>query len=274
MRKTMGDQTLRGQIALVTGSGRGMGCAIARRLAELGADVAIHDISHTAPAEFGEAKDLDEVCTNFAKLGVRSVSATADIGDEEQVKGMVEEVESTLGPISILVNNAGGDIAARGGKPKPNNALGIPMEDVRAMFDRNLIGTMIVCRAICPAMAQRRQGSVINIASAAAFWGVPDGVAYAVAKAAIVEWTRCLAVELREAGVRVNAIAPGPTKTARFLVTRVIDERQADESIPLDRYGTPEEVADAVAFLAGPAARFISGQTLIVDGGRYTKIPS
>jgi 3-oxoacyl-[acyl-carrier protein] reductase len=248
---------------------------MATRLAELGAAVAIHDICPEAPAEFGEAKTTDEVAAQLAAAtGSKTVAACADISSEEQVAAMVEKIEKALGPISILVNNAGGDIAARGGKPKPNNALGIPMEDVRAMFDRNLIGTMIVCRAVCPGMARRKQGSVVNIASAAAFWGVPDGVAYAVAKAGIVEWTHCLAVELRADGVRVNAVAPGPTKTARFLVTRVIDQKQADETIPLDRYGTPQEVADAVAFLASPAARFISGQTLIVDGGRYTKIPS
>jgi NAD(P)-dependent dehydrogenase (short-subunit alcohol dehydrogenase family) len=265
---------LKGQVALVTGSGRGLGRAMATRLAQLGAAVAVHDLCQESPAEFGEAQTLDQVATQIAVLtGAKTTAACADIASETQVATMVEKIEKDLGPISILVNNAGGDIAARGGKPKPNNALGIPMEDVRAMFDRNLIGTMIVCRAICPAMAQRKRGAVVNIASAAAFWGVPDGVAYAVAKAAIVEWTHCLAVELREAGVRVNAIAPGPTKTARFLVTRVIDPKQADESIPLDRYGTPEEVADAVAFLASPAARFISGQTIIVDGGRYTRIP-
>jgi NAD(P)-dependent dehydrogenase (short-subunit alcohol dehydrogenase family) len=267
--------TLSGEVALVTGSGRGLGRAMATRLAQLGAAVAVHDICQEAPAEFGEAKTLDEVAQQITALtGAKTAAACADIASEDQVAAMVEKIESTLGPISILVNNAGGDIAAKGGKPKPNNALGIPMQDVRAMFDRNLIGTMIVCRAVCPGMARRKHGSVVNIASAAAFWGVPDGVAYAVAKAAIVEWTQCLAVELRESGIRVNAIAPGPTKTARFLVTRVIDQKQADESIPLERYGTPEEVADAVAFLASPAARFISGQTLIVDGGRYTRIPS
>jgi 3-oxoacyl-[acyl-carrier protein] reductase len=171
--------------------------------------------------------------------------------------------------VSILVNCAGGDIAAKGGKPKPNDALNIPMVDVRAIMDRNLIGTIIVCRRICPGMAERKSGSVINIASMAAHIGVTDGVAYAVAKAAIVQWTRCLAVTLRPQGVRVNAVSPGPTKSARFLVTRTIDPKMADESVPLSRYGKPDEIADAVAFLAGPQSRFISGQTLRVDGGSW-----
>lgn len=263
----MSDQSLKGQVALVTGSGRGMGCAIARRLAELGADVAIHDISHTAPAEFGEAKDLDEVCTNFAKLGVRSISTVADIASEEQVRAMVEKVEGSLGPISILVNNAGGDIAKRGGKPKPNDALNIPLEDVQALFDRNYIGTFLVCRHVCPRMVQRKRGSVINLASLAAHFAVTDGVHYAAAKAAIVQFSQCLALDLRPHGVRVNVISPGPTKTARFLVTRVVDPQLMDESHPLIRYGKPEDVAEAIGFLASEAGRFISGQVLKVEGG-------
>lgn len=257
----------------MTGSARGLGRAMATRLAQLGAAVAIHDISPTACAEFGEAGHIDEVAADLeASTGSRTTATCGDISSEEQVARMVESVTRTLGPISILVNNAGGDIAAKGGKPKPNNGLGVPMEDVRAIFERNLFGTMNLCRAVCPGMAQRRGGAVVNIASAAAHFGVDDGVAYAVAKAAIVEWTQCLAVELRPHGVRVNAVSPGPTKTARFLVTRTIDPKQADESVPLDRYATPPEIADAVAFLAGPGARFISGQTLIVDGARFTRL--
>jgi len=264
---------LKGDVALVTGSARGLGRAMAQRLADLGAAVAIHDINPDACAEFGEAKNIDEVAGQIgAASGTKTVSVCGNIADEAQVAAMVEKVEKTLGPITVLVNNAGGDIALRGGKPKPNNGLGVPMEDVRAIFERNIIGTMIVCRAVCPGMVKRGRGSVVNIASAAAHFGVDDGVAYAVAKAGIVEWTQCLAVELRPAGVRVNAVSPGPTKTARFMVTRVIDPRQADESVPLDRYGTPGEVADAVAFLASPAARFISGQTLVVDGARFTRL--
>jgi 3-oxoacyl-[acyl-carrier protein] reductase len=264
---------LKGEVALVTGSARGLGRAMARRMAELGASVAIHDISPEACAEFGEAKDIDEVAAQIATAGGgKTTSVCGDIANEAQVAAMVEKVEAKLGPITVLVNNAGGDIALRGGKPKPNNGLGVPMEDVRAIFERNLIGTMIVCRAICPAMARRGRGSVINIASSAAHFGVDDGVAYAVAKAGIVEWTQCLAVELRQAGVRVNAVSPGPTKTARFLLTRTIDPKQADETAPLDRYGTPEEVADVVVFLASNAARFISGQTLRIDGARFTRL--
>jgi NAD(P)-dependent dehydrogenase (short-subunit alcohol dehydrogenase family) len=267
------NQDLQGQVALVTGSARGLGRAMADRLAARGAAVAIHDINPTACAEFGEANHIDDVAHAISKTsGSKTTAVCGNIADEPAVAAMVAHVEKALGPISILVNNAGGDIALRGGKPKPNNALGVPMEDVRAIFDRNLLGTMIVCRAVCPAMARRKAGAVVNIASAAAHFGVDDGVAYAVAKAAIVEWTQCLAVELRPHGVRANAVSPGPTKTARFLVTRTIDPAQADESVPLDRYATPNEIADAVTFLASPESRFISGQTLIVDGARFTRL--
>src|SRR5215212_4621510 len=258
---------LKGEVALVSGSGRGLGRAIVDRLAELGADVVVHDISHAAPAEFGEAKDLNDVAAQLRKFGGKVGAVVGDLTKEEDVNRMVGDAEKAIGPISVLVNVAGGDIAARGGKPKPNDALGIPMEDVRAIIDRNFISTMLMCRRICPGMIQRKRGAVVCIGSDASLFAVNDGVIYAAAKAAVVHYARCLALDLRPHGIRVNVISPGPTKTARFLVTRQTDPSQMDENRPLDRYGTPQEVADGVAFLAGDQSKFITGQVLRVDGG-------
>src|SRR5271165_1426305 len=159
---------LTGKVALVTGSGRGLGRAMAERLAELGADVAIHDISWTAPAKFGEAPDLGAVAKEIARHGGRTAAVTGNIGDKAAVAKMKEEIEAKLGRVEILVNCAGGDIGAAGGKPVPNDSLGIPLEDVRALTENNFYGTILVCQAFVPPMVKAGSGSVINIASAAA----------------------------------------------------------------------------------------------------------
>lgn len=262
-----GTGTLNGRVALVTGSGRGLGRAIANALVGMGADIALHDISETAPAQYGEYPTLTAAVQSLVGHSVRGVAVTGDISDEVAVRSMVDKIQSTLGPISILVNCAGGDIGARGTKPNPNGATDFLLEDIQAIINRNLVGTMLMSRAVAPGMAQRRQGTIINIASVAAHLGSSPEVAYACAKAGVVHYTRCLAFEMRSAGVRVNCVSPGPAKTARFLATRETDPVLMEQGPSLNRYASVEEIADAVAMLASDQARFISGQVLRVDGG-------
>jgi 3-oxoacyl-[acyl-carrier protein] reductase len=260
------DRELSGKTAFVSGSGRGIGSIIAKRLAELGADVAIHDLDWDAPAKYGEAANLGAAAKALEKYGTRTAAVTGNIGDPAAIAKMKSEIDSKLGPVHILVNCAGGDIGAQGGKPVPNNALGIPFEDIQALTNNNLIGTMLMCQAFCPPMRERGSGSVINIASTAAHVGVTNGVVYAVLKAGVVHWTRCLALDLQPDGVRVNAVSPGPTKTARFVATRQVEEEKMKIGRSLNRYADPAEIADAVAFLASDRSRFVSGQVIRVDG--------
>lgn len=259
-----------GSVAFVTGSGRGLGRSIAERLASLGAAVVIHDQFRDSPALFGETADIDTVAAQIAdKYRARTLAVTANIANVEEVQAAHAKAEAALGPITILVNAAGGDIGASGkGKPNPNDALNISAEDMRAIFDRNLIGTLTVCKVIVPGMLARERGSVVNIASVAAHLALTNEVMYGVAKAAIVFYSRCLSQTGRPHGVRVNVVSPGPTKTARFMATRVTDPAMMDEDkASLVRYGNPFEIADAVAFLSSDEAGFINGQVLPVDGG-------
>jgi 2-hydroxycyclohexanecarboxyl-CoA dehydrogenase len=259
---------LAGKTAFVTGSGRGLGRVMAERLAEHGANVAIHDIDWTAPAKYGEAADLGVVAKQMEVHGGKVAAVHGNIGDPEAVKRMEAEIDAKLGPVHILVNCAGGDIGAAGGKPVPNTALGIPFADIKVLTDNNLIGTMLVCQTFIPPMVAAGSGSVVNIASAAAHMGCSPEAVYSTLKAAVVHYTRCLAKELYNEGVRINAVSPGPTKTARFQATRVVDpNRMNSDQKSFNRYAEPDEIADAVAFLAGPRSKFVNGQVIRVDGG-------
>ena len=166
-----------------------------------------------------------------------------------------------------LAATAGGDIAAKGGKPNPNDALNISLEDMNAVMNRNFVGTMLMCRAVVPGMARRQKGAVINFGSLNGHIGVVSEVVYGCAKAAILHYTRCLALDMKPNGVRVNAIAPGLVCTE--LARGLWESRESEivNHIPMKRLGEPDDIATVILTLASDASAWMTGQTIVVDGG-------
>jgi NAD(P)-dependent dehydrogenase (short-subunit alcohol dehydrogenase family) len=267
----MTDRMLEGQVALVTGAGRGLGRAFAERLAALGCNIAVHGMRENGPSEYGGTQTLTDVARAIAEAHrVRTVRILGDLTRVDDIERTVNTTAGDLGPIDILLHNAGGDIAAAGGKPDPNDVVHIKAEDVRAVLDRNLLSTILVCQQVARGMMLRRRGRIITIGSVAAFKGRTNSSIYATAKAGAMHFTRCLADQMRAYDVTVNTIAPGDTRTERFVATRTVDPGRLAESGTLDRIATVDEVARVVEFFAGPMGAFISGQVVRVDGGGQT----
>ena len=185
-------------------------------------------------------------------------------GDIDRV---VATTSQSLGPIDILVHNAGGDIAAAGGKPDPNDAVNIREEDVRAVLDRNLLSTILTCQAVARGMMERRSGPHRHHRLGRRLQGPHQRLDLCGAKAGMTHYTRCLADQLRPYDITVNCIAPGDTRTGRFMGTRAVDQTRMVETGTLDRIATVDEVARVVEVFAGPLGAFVSGQVLRVDGG-------
>ena len=238
-------------VALVTGASRGIGRGIALQLAREGWDVCVNYLQHQQAA--------DEVTAQICALGRSAVAVQADVADSGAVSAMVRRAEETLGPISLLVNNAG--IADQG--------LFQDLSD--AQWDRflavNLTGARNTAKAVLPGMLREKSGCIVNISSMWGLRGASCEVAYSCTKAALIALTRSLALELAPSGIRVNCVAPGVIRTdmVEALGQDTMDLLQ--EQTPLGRLGTPADIAHAVAFLASDRASFITGQVLTADGG-------
>ena len=268
------NRTFSGKVVWVTGSSRGIGRVIAGHLASLGASVVVHGTTPFSSRAFNEAESLEAVAQSIsAEHGTKVLPVHGNLTEEKTVKDLAREVRKQLGRIDLLVNNAGGDIGVEGvssplgGKPRNNDALFISLDDLRTVLDRNLMTCILACREVGPEMMQRKSGSIVNIGSNDGLWGKEKSAIYATAKAAVHQYTRCLARQLRPHNVRVNAVAPGEVMTARWKATRSYDAGKTVEDGTLDRYSKPIEIARVVDFLLSDASSYITGQVIRVDGG-------
>jgi 3-oxoacyl-[acyl-carrier protein] reductase len=248
---------LDGRVALVTGGSRGIGRAIALALAEGGADVAVADQRDEAAA----ASTVKEV----EALGRQARAYPADVGSVAEVEAMVAAVVADFGFIDILVNNAG--IASRG-----RSVLNTDAEEVERLLRTHAVGAHILCRAVLPSMRGRPRGDIVMISSTISRDAPPNGAPYAMAKAALEILAATLAKEERRHGIHVNVVAPGLVETdmGRRLAKATFgtdDMRALDAAFPFGRVCAPEDVAGVVRFVVSPAAGYITGEVLRVDGG-------
>ncbi|MHB9053660.1 MAG: 3-oxoacyl-[acyl-carrier-protein] reductase [Thermoleophilia bacterium] len=249
--ETENTYSLQGQVALVTGAARGIGRATAAALARAGAQVAINFQSS------GEA--AEELAAELTAAGSKTVLAQADVSDSAQVQSMIETVEAGLGPVGILVNNAG---ITRDGL-----VMRMSEEDFDAVIATSLRGAFLCSRAVARGMMKARTGSIVNVSSVIGLRGNAGQANYAAAKAGLIGLTKSLARELGPRGVRVNAVAPGYVVTDMTAGLPENMKEQVMRNTPLGRLASPEEIASAIAFLASPAAAYITGAVLPVDGG-------
>jgi len=237
------------KVAIVTGSGRGIGKAIALRLAEGGATVVVNDLTDAVNAVAEEIKAMNR----------QSLTVVADVSSSADVNRMAETVKSTFGKIDILVNNAG--IA------RDQLVVRMSDEEWESVLSVDLKSVFLCTRAVLRHMLRQRSGRIINIASIVGIVGNPGQANYASAKAGIIGFTKAVAKEVASRQITVNAIAPGFIDTE--MTQRLADDwkQELQERIPLGYLGSPRDIAEAVAFLASDEARYITGQVLSVDGG-------
>jgi len=260
---------LKGKVALVTGSARGLGRAYALRLARLGADVVVNDINLEANKQYDEelTPGCQTVVDEIRMLDRRALGIEADVTNEAEVRAMVERAVAELGKIEILVCNAGGALI-----PGRSLASEVPIDDFKKMMDLNLIGTMHACQAVAPYMKAQQSGKIVTVGSQAGLrsQGEGGGTAYAVAKAAIQHYTRKLASDLGPHNVTVNCIAPGWILSSRAVASgRGSPESRArlEHEIALNRLGEPEDCAKVVEFLVTDLSDYVTGQIIPICGG-------
>ena len=240
-----------GKVAIVTGAAQGIGRAIAQGLSAAGARIVVADVH-----------EADEAAASFRDgLGI-----TADVANEDDVHRLVDEVVDRCGRIDILVNNAGVYASL---EMRPFDQ--IPLDEWRRVMDVNVASMFLMCRAVAPVMRERGGGKIVNISSGTPFRGVPFLLHYVTSKGAIVAFTRALAKELGKDNVLVNCVAPGFTMSAGVEAHPEVVAKLRDVSVSartLQRDQVPQDVVGAVVFLCGPGSDFITGQSLVIDGGQ------
>ncbi|MDH5332807.1 MAG: glucose 1-dehydrogenase [Thermoleophilia bacterium] len=243
---------LDGKVAIVTGAARGIGKALADGLAAEGARIVVADL-----------RGADEAAAAYPD----GVGLTVDVADEVAVAAMVDATVERCGGLDVLVNNAGlyASLEMRA-------FTEIPLEEWRRVMDVNVASMFLACRAAVPVMRERGGGAIVNISSGTPFRGVPFLLHYVTSKGAIVAFTRALAKELGKDGIRVNCVAPGFTMSDGVREHPEVIEKLRDVSVAartIQRDQVPEDVVGAVVYLAGPSASFVTGQTIVIDGGQY-----
>jgi NAD(P)-dependent dehydrogenase (short-subunit alcohol dehydrogenase family) len=254
------DLELKGKIAVVTGGGRGIGLAIASTLAAEGANVAIAEI---------DEKSAEKAADELKKMGVKSIAVKTDVTDPASVEAMAKKVESELGPIQILINNAAKLPAFLTFVEEKNS--GQPEEFWTKVVDVCYHGVVNSTAAVIEGMIERKYGKIINMASDAGKVGEPRQAVYAGAKGAIISFTKSIAKEAGRYGINANAICPSMTKTEA--VSEMLSEefeKKVVKAYPMRRLGEPQDIANLAAFLASDKASWITGQAISVNGGYAT----
>ncbi|HXM55888.1 MAG TPA: SDR family oxidoreductase [Candidatus Dormibacteraeota bacterium] len=278
----MGDQ----RVALVTGCGKrdGMGRAIANRLAAAGLAVVITDLAPTGvrnlrqeklgDGDDGSWRGLDSVVDEICAAGGTASSVTGDVGVEADARRMVDEMVARHGRLDVLVNNA----AAPQGLDR-GDIEQVPVEVFDRVLQVNARGTYLMSRFSVPHMRRGRWGRIVSISSMAGMIGAPSSTAYSASKAAIIGFTRALSMDVAGWGITVNAICPGMVATSRALLSldpeldAAAEIERRGRNVPVGRPGRPDDIAAAVAYLASEDAGFVTGTTLVLDGGGFTRFP-